>query len=196
MKTIIWDVDDVLNDLMREWFEREWLPTHPDCRLTYGELKENPPEAILGIDRAEYIQSLDAFRCAGFARLRPVPEALSWFEKSGFQYRHLALSSTPLKTAHLSASWSFQHFGSWIRSFNIVPSARDGDGQTPVYDQTKKDFLLGFQHADILIVDDSEANILGARELGIPGLLMPRPRNQSRKTIQQAFEHMDDLLQG
>ena len=24
--TIVWDVDDVLNGLMREWFEREWKP--------------------------------------------------------------------------------------------------------------------------------------------------------------------------
>ncbi len=48
MKTIVWDIDDVLNDLTRAWFETAWLPAHRECRLTYEELKVNPPHELLG----------------------------------------------------------------------------------------------------------------------------------------------------
>ena len=59
MRTLVWDIDDVLNDLMRSWFTEEWLPTHPDCRLAYADLLENPPHRVLGIAEAEYLASLD-----------------------------------------------------------------------------------------------------------------------------------------
>jgi hypothetical protein len=195
MKTIIWDVDDVLNDLMREWFEGKWLPENAGCVLDYTDLLRNPPEAILGIARAEYLRSLDDFRLASFSRLKPVPEALAWFEKHGSCHRHLALTSVPLNAAPLSAEWVSRHFGRWIRSFNFVPSPRDSDVASPVFDRTKQDFLRWLNLSDTVVVDDSESNITGARELGIPGVLVPRPWNQGRGTIPQALEHLDSLLQ-
>ena len=52
MKTIAWDVDDVLNDCMRTWFERTWLPAHPGCavglRATRGEPAEQRPRLYEG----------------------------------------------------------------------------------------------------------------------------------------------------
>ena len=34
MVTIVWDVDDVLNDPMQQWFIYGWLvEQHPECRV-------------------------------------------------------------------------------------------------------------------------------------------------------------------
>ena len=35
MKTIVWDVDDVLNDLMRDWLTQWWMPAHPETKIDY-----------------------------------------------------------------------------------------------------------------------------------------------------------------
>ena len=42
MVTIVWDVDDVLNDLMYQWFTHCWL-RGPGCKLSFEELNANPP---------------------------------------------------------------------------------------------------------------------------------------------------------
>jgi len=43
MKAIMWDVDDVLNDLMGEWFRTRWIPLHPQCPVDYLGITVNPP---------------------------------------------------------------------------------------------------------------------------------------------------------
>ena len=192
MKTIVWDIDDVLNDLMRDWFEQEWRPCHRHCAVIYSDLRENPPDAILGISRTEYLQSLDAFRRTGFESLNPVPEALSWFERHGARCRHIALTSVPLHAAHLSASWVLRHFGRWIRSVNIVPSHREGDGAVE-YDKTKKEFLDWWGKADIF-VDDSEINVTAASELGVAAIAMPRPWNSACSSIAETFERLGQMI--
>ena len=48
MLTIVWDVDDVLNDLMAVWFRDAWLPKHAACPVRYEEITENPPHRVLG----------------------------------------------------------------------------------------------------------------------------------------------------
>jgi phosphoglycolate phosphatase-like HAD superfamily hydrolase len=61
MKTIVWDVDDVLNDLMRAWFE-DWVSTkHAHCPLTYDQITGNPPHELLGISSSDYQASLDDY---------------------------------------------------------------------------------------------------------------------------------------
>ena len=49
MKTIIWDVDDVLNDLMYSWFQEHRDLYNPDSTLKYQDITQNPPHEILGI---------------------------------------------------------------------------------------------------------------------------------------------------
>ena len=62
MKTIVWDVDDVLNDLMKVWF-KGWTSSGGSlCPLSYDQLTGNPPHEILKISMPEYLASLDAFR--------------------------------------------------------------------------------------------------------------------------------------
>ena len=112
MKTIAWDIDDVLNDLMRCWFEQSWLVTNPEYKLEYEDLKQNPPHDILGISLKEYLISLDNFRVSESARkMQPVKEILDWFIKYGSSYRHIALTARSLETIPVLSNWVFRYFG-------------------------------------------------------------------------------------
>ncbi|MBN2124208.1 MAG: hypothetical protein JW821_07940, partial [Deltaproteobacteria bacterium] len=104
MKTIIWDIDDVLNDMMRTWFEDRWFPSHPGCTLVYDGITENPPHALLGVTLSEYLSSLDEFRLSREAgEMAPVPEVMDWFRTHGERFRHMALTAAPLLASSVSA---------------------------------------------------------------------------------------------
>ena len=94
-------MDDVLNDLMRDWFEWCWRPAHAGTGIRYEDIAENPPDQVLGISRADYLRSLDEFRRAEFERLRPVPDVAAWFGRHGHKCRHLALTAVPLGKANM-----------------------------------------------------------------------------------------------
>lgn len=192
MKTIIWDVDDVLNDLMRTWFERWWTPSHLDCPIVYDQISENPPHKLLGVSKSEYLSSLDAFRLSQIAKeMTPMPEILTWFRQYGNRFRHMALTATPLRAAPASAEWVMRHFGQWIQSYHFVPSQRQ-DEQIPLYDQSKEDFLCWWGKGDIL-VDDSPLNVGVAQTLRMQAVLIPRPWNPSRFTTVEALETLTRL---
>jgi len=193
MLTIAWDRDDVLNDLMREWFVQTWLPEHTACTLTYGDLKENPPHRILGVSRQEYLESLDRFRDTDASdRMSPLDDVVAWFEKNGARCQHLVLTATPMASVPSSSAWTFRHFGAWIRGFHFVPSPRPDDSH-PEYDVDKGSCLKRLGMVDIL-VDDSPANIAAAAEAGIRTVLVPRPWNEGRGTIVDALAELDGLL--
>jgi len=193
MKTIIWDVDDVLNDLMRAWFE-DWLSsTGAGCSLTYGELTRNPPHELLGISKAEYLRSLDEFRLSGKAgRLSPVAEILDWFARWGNRCHHVALTATPLSAGPVSAEWVMRHFGLWIRSFHVIPSPRPGI-EAACYHAAKSDFLRWWGKGDIL-VDDSPGNADGARALGIHAVVIPQPWNGSARSLREALAELTEAV--
>lgn len=193
MKTIVWDVDDVLNDLTRTWFEQVWRPGHPSCRLRYEELTENPPERLLGVSRAVYLASLDGFRLsAEMLAMPPSAEVLAWFQNHGCRARHIALTAPPLHTAHQSAAWVVRHFGAWIRTFSFVPSPRDG-AEYPRYETSKQEYLDARGGADVFL-DDTLANVVAARERGIRALLVPRPWNGGLGTLSETLETLTDLI--
>lgn len=191
MKTIVWDVDDVLNNLMGDWF-KEWCSLNPKCTLEYSDIISNPPHELLEISLEEYKHSLDDFRIERLGDLVPLPEILSWFQLNGSKYHHTALTAVPIATSHISAGWVFKNFGMWIRSFNIIPSPRNTD--LPVqYHQTKKEFLGWLNKGDVLI-DDNIFNIEGAKELGMKTILFPRPWNNPTYTISQALQNLTELI--
>jgi len=188
VKTIVWDVDDVLNDLMGNWLEQQWLPRNPGCPIGYAALTENPPHRVLGVSREAYLESLDDFRLARMADLNPVPEVRAWFEQQGHKFRHVVLTAVPVGTAHLSAGWVLRHFGEWIRSFHFVPSPRKDDPPFH-YDQSKGEFLRWLGRGDIL-VDDQPANLAAAADLGLGGILFPRPWNDGSESIPALLERL------
>jgi len=193
MRTIVWDRDDVLNDLMGCWFRQRWLVDHPGCALRYEGLTANPPDAVLGVPRSEYLASLDRFRASGdYDAMEPLAEVRRWFQQNGQRYRHVVLTATTLTSAPAAAAWVFRHFGPWVRAFLFLPAHREAE-DLPRYDSDKGQSLRWFGSADVL-VDDSPANIEAARREGVAGVLVPRPWNDARGTPADALAQLDDLL--
>ena len=191
MLTIVWDVDDVLNDLMYQWFTHCWRPQTPSCRLPYAELSGNPPDEALGITRAEYLNSLDAFRKTDRAlNMQPNADVLAWLEEQGARFRHIALTARPLESAPDVTHWVMRHFGAWIRCVGVVPTRTPEN--VPIYDRTKGDYLKWLHCGDIM-VDDSMENVAQAQALGIKTLLYPQPWNNSPLSVATILKELSDL---
>jgi hypothetical protein len=191
MLTIVWDVDDILNNLMQQWFHDGWLAEHSDCRLAYAELTSNPPDTVLGVQRSEYLDSMDRFRSTEQGcNLTPNPQVLDWFREQGSHFRHIALTARPLETAPDVAHWIMRHFGGWIRCFGVVPT-RLGK-EFPVYDRSKGDFLAWLGRGDVL-VDDSTENIHQAASLGLRTLQPAQPWNNSTLTIPALLQGLSQM---
>jgi hypothetical protein len=185
MLTIVWDVDDVLNNLMATWLEEAWRPAHPGCTVACGDLTANPPHQVLGVEKSEYLASLDEFRASSRAHsLTPHPVILDWLAVHGRYFRHMALTARPLASAGSAADWVFRHFGSYIRSYGVVPSRLDP--ALPLYDRDKADFLRWFPAADYF-VDDSEENVDAVRKMGVNGIVFPQPWNRAARTVEDTL---------
>ena len=192
MKTIVWDVDDVLNELMKNWFEGKWLPEHRACSLRYETIRQNPPQELLGVSREEYLASLDSFRSSdAFSGMQPLEEVVAWFRSSGHRFRHIALTATPITCAPHSAAWVLRHFGEWVRTFAFVPSPRSSDPQF-TYDATKKEYLVWWGRADILI-DDNTAHVAEAETSGMRSFLVPRPWNNAKGSLTDILKTLDGM---
>jgi hypothetical protein len=187
MKTIVWDVDDALNDLMKTWFEFSWLPSHPECRLRYENLSENPPDKLLNIERVEYLDSLDRFRLSSqAANMSPDVNVVNWFEKYGTRFRHIALTARPRRTVSPLVEWMMRHFGNWFQTFSFVPSERPGE--PPGHpDRNKRDVLSWLAKVDYYI-DDSPENVKAAEQLGITAFAVARPWNRSKTMMGEILE--------
>jgi len=179
LPVIVWDVDDVLNDLMRRWFEHAWLPEHPSCRLSYEDLVENPPHRLLGVSRNAYLASLDAFRLSGdFTAMQPNNEAVAWFDLYGKRFHHMALTAAPECACAASSAWLFQHYGHWIRSFHFLPSARDTDNGMCSF--ADKGVYLQWLNKGDMMVEDNPDNARAAQAAGMNVVLIPRPWNHAK----------------
>jgi hypothetical protein len=186
MKTLAWDVDDVLNSLMWAWFEDLKNSSRREIKVVYEQLLENPPHALLGMTLNQYLDSLDEFRLSGrYAQLEPNREILNWFHAHGHRCRHLALSAVPLAAAHISAAWVLKHFGKWIRTFAFVPSKRAGE-TIPEYDRAKADYIGWHGKVDILL-DDNPEHIEQATQIGIQGILIAQPWNGGKSALPAAL---------
>ena len=187
MKTIIWDVDDVLNNLTREWFDDFLQRSNSDFSIDYSQLYENPPHRILGISLEKYLESLDEFRIKHGSAMKPREEVLEWFKTHGHKFRHAVLTATPRFYAPHSAQWVISHFGHWIRTYHFVPSKRSTDS-FPYYDNNKASFIHHLNNID-LFIDDSEQNVKDVNKSGVDTLLFPQPWNSNSK------EKIQDFLQ-
>lgn len=198
LKTIVWDVDDVLNDLTREWFESAWQQEHPtSAAIRFEDLKENPPHGILGVSLPHYLESLDRFRASATGRsLTPRADVLQWFERYGSVFRHVALTATTAAAAPDATAWVLRNFGRWFRVVAFVPSPRPGV-DLPQYDANKTSFLQWLSKADFF-VDDRPDNLEGARSLGIATLPAPAPWNDATvsplRTLTAVAENFERVI--
>lgn len=191
MLTIVWDVDDVLNDLMYQWFLYYRLLGATGTKMAYSELSGNPPHKALGISLRTYLDSIDAFRKTDQAlNMEPNAVVLAWMAEYGSKARHIALTARPLETAPDVAHWVMRHFGAWIRCVGVVPT-RAAEG-VPIYDHTKGEFLSWLHCGDVL-VDDSPDNIGQAQALGLRALLYPQPWNNSTLTVNTLLKELSEL---
>ncbi len=190
---VVWDVDDVLNELMRAWFDERCRSEHAPGVFRFEQLTVNPPHQLLGLSESEYLHSLDSFRADHYMALKPRPETCAWFKEHGHRARHIALTGAPRALAHLSAAWVVEHYGDWIRTFAFVPSIREPrDASTR---ESKGDYLSWLQRGDVL-VDDNSDNTLAAEALEMSGVLVPQPWNTSRHVdLKNALLHLTSLLQ-
>lgn len=182
MKTIVWDIDDVLNDLTKKWLEKGWLPSHRDCTLKYEDVTENPPHQLLDITKSEYLQSLDEFRLSPQAgTMLPDVNLINWFRKYGLLFRHIALTARPRKTISPAIDWMLRYFGEWFQTFSFIPAERPGE--PPGHpDREKREFLSWLGKADYFI-DDSVYNVEKAKSFGIQTFLAAQPWNSSNLKI-------------
>ena len=193
MLTIAWDRDDVLCELMREWFVRSYVPAHPGSTVRYEDITSNPPSESLGMSLEEYLASLDEFRASpAFDAMTPVASVLDWFQRNGDRYRHVLVTSTTLVSAPAATAWTFRHFGRWIRSVHVLPAKRP-DEDLPAYDTDKGSILARLDNVSVL-VDDSPGNIAAAEAVGVAGVLVGQPWNDAEGGISDALARLDALL--
>jgi FMN phosphatase YigB (HAD superfamily) len=191
MKTVVWDVDDVLNRLMLDWFTLVWKPANPSSGVEYTNIATNPPH-LLGLGPLEYLASLDDFRVSENARnMIPNAAVLEWLSQHGARARHMVLTARPLPSAPHVSEWVFRHFGGYVRTVAVVPSRLEA--AWPPYDRSKEEYLRWLGRANIL-VDDNEENIRAARRLGMHGLLFPQPWNSSRQTEAELLAELTEIL--
>lgn len=194
VKTIVWDIDDVLNDLMRAWFEKCWLPDHPACGLRYRDLTRNPPDQLLGIDRQTYLASLDRFRLSDDAAdMLPDKAVLAWFQMNGFRFRHAALTARPVHTVSAAFAWTMRYFGSWFQSFAFVPAEREGQVHYGV-DTSKADYLGWLGHKADYFIDDDPRNVSAAAQLGMHSFLVSRPWNSGGRELVAILHSIQNCL--
>jgi hypothetical protein len=181
MRTIVWDVDDVLNNLTECWLAR-WSAKPPEPALDYRSIRKNPPHELLSISFETYLESLDEIRASADAheQLTPNPEILHWLTGQGHRYRHIALTARPPHTAGPAAAWVLNHFGAWIRSVAFVPVRKPA--AWPDYDLRKVDYLQWLNVQSIL-VDDSPTHVGEMKENGLDALLFPQPWNTSTQSV-------------
>jgi len=188
MRAIVWDVDDVLNNLTEYWLAR-WRAQHPQSVPDYPSIRKNPPHELLSISFETYLESLDEIRASVSAheKLTPNPQIMEWLNHHGHRYRHLALTARPPHTAGPAAAWVLNHFGAWIRSVAFVPTRKPPGW--PDYDLTKASYLQWLNLKAILI-DDSTTNVTEMKEKGLDAMLFPQPWNDCSQSVSEILEQL------
>jgi hypothetical protein len=188
MTLIVWDIDDVLNELTSNWLK--WVDDpfiSEKSQLTNSRFEE-----ILGWSRKDYLKSLDRFRREQFINLEP-NQLIQNFMARHSRISNLLLSATPLTCAPISARWAFVHFGEWIDGVLMAPSPRASRSSTRM---SKRDhiFRLVKTGEQVICIDDQPANILEARDAGAAAFLWPQPWNESSSSQDAVLDSISVTL--
>ncbi len=194
---ILWDVDDVLNQLMREWLHFWQLKNKLDSKpVDVSQILENPPSRVLGIPLEQYLKSLDEFRNSSLGRrMTPHPEVLHWFQKFGPKFVHIALTARPSETMPNQAAWVYENFGRWIHSIvSVSPSRLESAYQRHQIFVSKASFIQWLDKP-VILIDDSEDNIQEAKQHCLRTFLFPQPWNSSNQTTEDVLGELSQFLE-
>ena len=194
MQTIAWDVDDVLNDLMRVWLDLWWVPSNPQPQVRSAARGKNPPHDLVGTTLMEYQSSLDSFRLwVFFRRMEPIADVRSWshLPRRPVSSHRIDRRPAPLTTG--LGGVGDPSLRALIRGFHFVPSLRHGE-DLPTYDLTKGEYFRRVAHVDV-IIDDNRDHVDDARRSGLKAVLFPRPWNRCKSTVPEALDELAKLAE-
>lgn len=186
---IVWDVDDVLNNLMASWID-DWSYRNKK-KYRINDLIENPPNRMLKISLEEYYNDLDTFRNENNGDHIPVnKEIMVWFKEKGHLFHNIACTARSKSTRACQARWIYNNYGNWISTVNMSYSGRLKNKK----DSLNKIEFLGFLNKDLLFIDDNEDTIKEAKDMGFDTLLYPQPWNSSTITVNELINKINQKI--
>lgn len=181
-RLLLWDIDDVLNDLERLCIETTAQRLKPG--LKFENVKNNPPLPELECSLDQYREILDECRDKYLYEQLPRREVLEFFQKNGDSFRSMTLSSAPMALAPRSAEWVLRHFGSWIQGTVFVPSPRKTFTIGSPLFSSKAEAVTALGG---ILIDDMPINVEAVRKAGGEALYFPAPWNENKDLSLREF---------
>lgn len=175
MKTIIWDVDDTLNNFRFDWFlhnKEELKKIDHDISYDYFNIKN--PYNILNDNKDTFIKSLKDFKNYNHFKITVNKEIYNWFYKYGKNYNHIILTKCSKDYFEFAVNFVNKYFGKWIQSYNYI-SGNKKDNLNEFL--TKAEFIKKYFKEIKYFIDDSEKNCKQVEELGIKTFCPKQPWN-------------------
>ena len=188
---LIWDIDDVLNDLMNLCISTTAQKLKPGIK--FEEIRNNPPLPELGCSLDEYRGILDECRNKYLFDQPPRKEVMAFFRDWGEHFRSITLSAAPLSITPRSSEWVLRHFGPWIQGTIFVPSPRKDAPVLSASFSSKAEAVLAL---DGILIDDMPANVEKVRAAGGEALYFPAPWNENKDmSIKDFFSELIKKLE-
>ncbi len=127
MTTLVWDIEDVVNELTAQWLatiNHNTISTN--CQTTNSDF-----HTFLGWSRDEYLHPIDGYKDEDYRDFAPNKLVIGLMSEAEF-CSNILLTATPLNSAPHSAELTLRHFSSLIDGIPIAPSNRLGAQHTEV----------------------------------------------------------------
>lgn len=171
----LWDIDDVLNDLVQLCINTTAQCLAPG--ISFDQIYNNPPLEELNCTPADYMKILDECREQYLFQQPPKREVLDFFESCGNRFHALTLSSAPMDLAPRASEWVLRHFGRWIQGTIFVPSPRKHIPAGSVLFASKAEAV---NKLNGILIDDMPINVEAVRHAGGRAIYFPAPWNENR----------------
>ena len=183
----IWDVDDVLNNLTKD-FINYITPSIPYETILNPNIHDS-----LGLSQDDYLYELDNFRRREYLNLKPNLD-LTNFIKSRKNSMHYVLTSVPHEFIEISFCWVKRNFDKTFFGYLFAPSRREnGNLKMPI----KRDHLnnLNLFGRKTFFIDDNPYNFINIDNTSITKVLWPQPWNSSGKSLKKGEKYIEKLFE-
>lgn len=183
----IWDVDDVLNNLTKD-FISYIAPSIP-----YKEILNPNIHDSLGLSQNDYHYELDNFRRREYLNLKPNLEIIN-FIKSRKGSMHYILTSVPHEFIEISFCWVKRNFDNMFYGYLFAPSRREN---VNLQTSAKMDHLnnLNLIGRKTYFIDDNPYNFINIDNTSITKVLWPQPWNSSTKSLEEGEKYIKKLFE-